>query len=150
MMRELVGKERACLFCGSLVGSSISNVAAQRREGRGAGSFENMLGAGAMRERSGLAYAAGFVGLAYLFGFSISTLVFDVLAMRGLLGVALVMLWSFWGPIALGLAFLAGMSLDRSPEKAGRLPALTGLLIGLYGTYQVALELASVVQALGR
>jgi hypothetical protein len=150
MMRESVGKGRACFFCGSAVGRLTSNGTALSQVWRGAGSLECTAATGEPRARSGLAYAAGFAGLAYLFGFSVSSLVFDVLAMRGLAGVAFVMLWSLWGPVALGLAYAAGVSLDRSPEKVGRLPALTGLFVGLYGTYHVAAELASLVQAFGR
>jgi hypothetical protein len=134
-----------CLFCGAPAAHS----------GRADGTHEYGLcvpwgisaaGVSTARERSVLAYAAGYAGLAYLFGSSFTRLIFVVLGMRGAAGAALVSLWSLLGPVALGLAYAAGASLDRSPEKSGRLPALVGLLAGLFGSFHVAAELLRLVR----
>ena len=92
----------------------------------------------APRERSGLAHAAGFAGALYLFHNS-----FMPLALSGMPAWALGSLFavglSLFAPLGLVLAFAAGVALDRSRAKAGALPALFGLVVGLWGTFDLLL-----------
>jgi hypothetical protein len=86
------------------------------------------------RVRSGLAYAAGFAGVAYLFRYSFVSLTLSGWRPASALGAALFTLLSLLAPVALALAYAAGASLDRAPEKSGRLPAMFGFFVGLFGT----------------
>jgi hypothetical protein len=95
------------------------------------------------RERSGLAHAAGFAGVLFLF---CGPLARYAVSHWGL--VADAAWWaafacSLSAPLALGLAFAAGVSLDRSREKAGAMPALFGLVVGLSGTVKLLFALAT-------
>jgi hypothetical protein len=47
--------------------------------------------------------------------------------------VGLILVWGLLAPAALALSFAAAVSLDRSPLKSGRLPALFGFSVGWLG-----------------
>lgn len=140
-MRELVTESRECNVCGSRVWAmrEASGVVA-----RGA-TFAERTGDGRLvrvtRVRSGLAHAAGFAGVLFLFG---SPLARFALSHWGLLADAAA--WAafacgLFAPLALALAFAAGVSLDRSREKSGAMPALFGLVVGLLGTVKLLFAL---------
>lgn len=139
-MRELVSESGECNVCGSRV-----------RVERGASDVEvravsfvepsvNERHARVTRVRSGLAYVAGYAGVLYLFGYSIA----PVALSRWWLGPGALLLsaWSLFAPLALTLAFAAAVSLDRSREKSGALPAMFGLVAGLVGTADLLFALA--------
>lgn len=89
------------------------------------------------RSRSGLAYAAGFAGLFYLFKASAAAFAFGWL---GLPGMFLAYLWGASAPLAMALGLLAASELDRSPSLAGRPQALLGYFIGFWGTLHFLVE----------
>ena len=132
-MRELSGESRACVICGAHAPVTYGGRA--ERVGARVSSFLGAFGSGglesATRERSGLAHAAGFAGVLYLFRYSLTPL---AMSQWGAAGAWLVLALSLLAPLALVLAFAAGLSLDRSREKAGALPALFGLVVGWVGT----------------
>lgn len=150
MMRELEQKLLACSYCGAPA-EHLRPAETATGAGLKVWSFSETraIANEVERQRSGLAYAAGFAGLIYLFRYSFATLLFTYLELRGPVGVSLLLLWSLSAPVALVLAFIAGASLDRSPENAGRLPALVGLLVGFYGTFRVTAEFSNLIQAFG-
>jgi hypothetical protein len=135
-MRELVEETGAYHFCGEPTPNRDADAAAYvvcqsgacvaGRAGRGLLSVT--------RERSGLAYAAGFAGVLYLFRYSFAPFASAQLGPGWPLTTVLIFVWSLLAPAALVLAFAAGVSLDRSPEKSGALPALFGLFVGWFGT----------------
>ncbi|MBV9926591.1 MAG: hypothetical protein JOZ96_16340 [Acidobacteria bacterium] len=89
------------------------------------------------RERSELAYAAGYLGLLSLFRYS-----FAPLAMSGwwpawVLGKGLALLFGLLAPLALALSFPAAVTLERSPERTGKLPTFVGFTLGWIGSYQL-------------
>jgi hypothetical protein len=84
-------------------------------------------------ERSGLAHAAGFAGVLYLFRYSLAPLLASQAGAPWTVAVGLFYLWSMLAPVALALSFVAGASLDRSPGKSGVLPALFGFCVGWLG-----------------
>lgn len=84
-------------------------------------------------ERSGLAHAAGFAGVLYLFRYSFAPLVFAQAGTEWTLAVWMMFVWGLLSPAALALSFGAAVSLDRSPRKSGRLPALFGFAVGWLG-----------------
>ncbi|HYY98700.1 MAG TPA: hypothetical protein VE642_08920 [Pyrinomonadaceae bacterium] len=139
-MRELASEGRECNVCGARVGGVCENVGA-----RGA-SFVEAYEIGrlsrAPRERSGLAHAAGFAGVFYLFGHSLAPLALSRWWAASGAWAWLVVALNLLAPLALALAFAAGASLDRSREKAGAMPALFGLVVGLWGTFDLVLALA--------
>lgn len=134
-MRELVSESRRCDVCGARGASVLEargvTFVESSRDGRPAR---------VMRERSGLAYVAGYAGVLYLFGYSIA----PVALSRWWLGPGALLLsaWSLFAPLALTLAFAAAVSLDRSREKSGALPAMFGLVVGLMGTADLLFVLA--------
>jgi len=129
-MGELEKILGGCSLCG-----------ARSRRG-GAGRALAARGVGAIfaaepRARSGLAYAAGFAGLAYLFRHSAAALGSEWL---GLPWLWLTYAWGAWGPAAMALGIVAASELDRSPGTAGRPQAVLGYLIGLWGTLRLVAE----------
>ena len=86
------------------------------------------------RERSGLAYGAGFAGVLYLFRYSLAPLALSHAGAVSELATWLFLLLGLCAPLAIALAFAAGAALDRSPGKSGALPALFGLTVGMWGT----------------
>ena len=132
-MRGLASEGRECDVCGARV---------QDERARGASSVEAYEVGGlarAPRARSGLAHAAGFAGVFYLFGHSLAlSRWWAASGAWAWLAVALNLL----APLALALAFAAGASLDRSREKSGALPALFGLVVGLLGKVDLLLAQA--------
>jgi hypothetical protein len=142
-MRELAFDKRECNVCGARA-RGVYEGAESGVEARGVKAFA---GVGefycerlvrAPRERSGLAHAAGFAGVLYLFGHSLMPSIWAPMS--------LVWAWlsvcGLFATLALVLAFAAGVSLDRSRGKAGALPALFGLVVGLIGTANVLLAFA--------
>jgi len=101
---------------------------------------------GLPRERSGLAYAAGYAGLISLFRYSFAPLALSDWWPAWALGTGLVLFFSLLAPLALVLSFAAAVSLDRSPWKSGRLPALVGLLAGWFGSYTLVFLLDELWQ----
>ncbi len=131
-----------CLCCGSRAGGAReARATALTVEGewRRVESFARAAPP-APKRRSGLAYGAGYAGVAYLFGFALAPLPQATYGTR--LSVFLdayavplpLALWNLWAPLALALAFAAAYSIDTSRDRGGRLPALLGLLVGLWGT----------------
>jgi hypothetical protein len=136
-MREVVLESRECNVCGSRaqVVRETWNVEARvvsfLRELRGDGR------ACAPRERSGMAYAAGYAGVLSLFHYPFMPFALSHVRLEAALGALLVAgLWAF-APLALALSFAAGVSLDRSREKTGALPALFGFVVGLVGIVEL-------------
>lgn len=137
-MREVVLESRACEACGAFVSSAREGgaVFVERRR-RGAffrDSLATLFG-GPPRERSVLAYAAGYAGLLSLFRHSFAYLTASVWWPAWALGTGLTLFFSLLAPLALGLSFAAAASLDRAPSKSGRLPALVGFSAGWLGSY---------------
>jgi hypothetical protein len=131
-MRELVSEIRECNVCGSRVRVVCGASDVGMRGVTFVESFEGRL-VRATRERSGLAHAAGFAGVLYLFGYSVGPFAMARWWFTWW-GPSLLFTWSLFAPLALALAFAAGVSLDRSREKAGAMPALFGLVAGILGT----------------
>jgi hypothetical protein len=107
-------------------------------ERRGGTFFRDSLSAmlcGVPRERAGLAYAAGYAGLLSLFRYSFAPLTLSDWWPVWTLGMGLALAFSLLAPLALVLSFAAAVSLDRSSEKSGQLPALVGFAAGWQGSY---------------
>jgi hypothetical protein len=113
-----------------------------------------------VKDRSGLATAAGFAGLALVFSrFSVAPLlwaqfprILDVsnpyeafLSKVFLLSIPLPGLVA---PLALILGMKAWLDLNRHTEKCGRIQAGFALIIGLVGTLIVASEIYQVAKGL--
>lgn len=90
------------------------------------------------RPRSGLAYAAGFAALCYLFRPSADALAVQWL---GTVGAGVGMLWSAAAPVAMMCGLAAARDIDRAPWKVGRAQAILGYLIGLPGTLRLVYDL---------
>lgn len=136
-MREVLLEGRACGACGAFVRVEREGggVVTARRRGT---FFREQLAptpAAVPRERSGLAYAAGYAGLLSLFRYSFVPLTLSGWWPAWALGTGLVLLFSLLAPLALALSYAAAASLDRSQVKAGRLPALVGFACGWFGSY---------------
>jgi|SRR5215204_433430 len=125
-MLELLIQSRACPACGA--GKPGARVDGASLEARVRGWLS-----GARRERSGLAYASGFAGVFYLFRYSLAPLAQPHAGALSELATWLFLLWSLSAPLAVALAFAAGIALDRSPGKSGVLPSLFGFFVGWYG-----------------
>jgi hypothetical protein len=152
-MRELVLEGRECNVCGARVRgvyeSAESNVEA--RGVKAAVSVVEFYGERvrrATRERSGLAHAAGFAGVLYLFSYSLAPLALSRWWAASASDALLFLALNLFAPLALVSAFAAGVSLDRSRGKAGALPALFGLVVGLLGTINILLVFAPWVRFL--
>ena len=136
-MREVVVESRECGVCGSRaqVVRETLNVEARvvtfLRELRGGGRMRTP------RERSGLSYAAGYAGVLSLFHYPLMPFALSHVRLETALGTLLVVGFWVFAPLALVLAFAAGVSLDRSREKAGALPALFGFVVGLVGIVEL-------------
>jgi hypothetical protein len=147
-MREVVIESRACGACGAFVHEAREGEAAVVRLRRGTLFRDSLapLFTAVPRERSGLAHAAGYAGLLSLFRYS-----FNYLSVSGwwpawVLGTGLTLFFSLMGPLALVLSYAAAVSLDRSPGKAGRLPALVGFSLGWFGSYSLLFLLDEIWQ----
>jgi hypothetical protein len=139
-MRELVSESLECSVCGSRVRGARGASDLGARAGTFVESPRGEHPARVTRIRSGLAHAAGFAGVLYLFGYSVAPLALTRWWFES--GAWLLLAWGLFAPLALALAFAAGVSLDRSREKSGALPALFGLVVGLWGTFDLLLVLA--------
>ena len=138
-MREAVLESRACGACGAFV-SVAREDGAVFFERRGGTCFRDPLTsllAGVPRERSGVAYAAGYAGLLSLFRYSFAPLSMSGWWPASMLGWGLVLCFNLMAPLALGLSFAAAVSLDRAPLKSGRLPAVFGILVGWHGSFEL-------------
>ena len=91
-------------------------------------------------ERSGLAYAAGYAGLAYLFRYAAAETLLETFG-GGAPALLFVCAWGLCAPLALTLGLRAGYALDSTKGLRGKLPALTGFTIGLVGTVNLSIEL---------
>jgi hypothetical protein len=115
---------------------------------RGGMFFRDSLAAlltGVPRERSGLAYAAGYLGVFSLFRYSFTYLTVSGWWPAWTLGWGLVLLFSLLAPLALALSFVAAVSLERAPWKSGKLPLLVGFFLGWFGginTLMLILEIS--------
>ena len=133
-MREVVGESRACDVCGAFVAAREEGAVFVGR--RGGSLFREPLTTwlkGVPRERSGLAYAAGYAGLLSLFRYSFLPLSLSSWWPASVVGWGLVFCLSMLAPLALVLSFAAAVSLERKPSKSGQLPALVGFLLGWQG-----------------
>jgi hypothetical protein len=81
-----------------------------------------------------------------LFRYSFAPLVLSGWWPAWALGTGLVLAFSLLAPLALVLSFAAAVSLDRSPWKSGRLPALVGFSFGWCGSYTLVLLLDEIWQ----
>jgi hypothetical protein len=140
-MRELESEGRGCGECGARVRGVYAceswNVAA--RAVSFVDAFECERVGRAPRERSVLAHAAGFAGVLYLFHNSFTPLALSPWRLVSASGSFFAAGLILFAPLALVLAFAAGVSLDRSRGKSGALPALFGLVVGLWGTFDLLL-----------
>jgi hypothetical protein len=150
-MRELALERRACNVCGARVTDAYAR-GASNVEARGV-SFIEASESGrptrAPRERSGLAHAAGFAGVLYLFRYSFMSFALSHVRLEAALGMLPAGVCSLFAPVALVLAFAAAVSLDRSCDKSGALPAIFGLVVGWIGTIRwvfLLLELLREIQ----
>ena len=147
-MREAVLESRACEACGAGVPGARDGgyVFVQGRGGRFLGvPFRD---ARVVRERSGLAYAAGYAGVLSLFRYSFMPLALSGWWPAWVLGKALVLSFCLLAPLALALSFAAAVSLERSPWKTGRVAVLVGFLLGWLGSYAALFLLDEVWQRL--
>ena len=141
-MRELITESHECNVCGSRVWVMRGAAHTEARAVSFIESPENRKPARVTRERSGLAHAAGFAGVVYLFLNSLAMYLLP-LSMSASAGLWLVVACDMFAPLAVVLSFAAAVSLERSRAKAGALPALFGLVVGLWGTCGLLLVLAS-------
>src|SRR5687767_13830185 len=65
---------------------------------------------GSTRERSALAYGAGFAGVLYLFRYSLAPLALSLAEPHLGVAVVLILVWGLLAPAALALSFAAGAS----------------------------------------
>lgn len=94
------------------------------------------------KERSNLAFAAGFAALAYLFQFPIASLFFDfVPAGSGIIAAILALSMNLVALLAFWLGVIGWAGLKRKPYQSGRLPATIGLIVGFWGTLNLILGL---------
>ena len=140
-MRELVWESRECNVCGARVLAAREASGAEVRAVTSVKPLKGERPARVPRVRSGLAHAAGFAGVAYLFLNSLAMYLLP-LGMSAASGLWLVVGCGMFAPLALVLAFAAAVSLDRSRDKAGAMPALFGFIVGLWGTCGLLLVLA--------
>lgn len=147
-MREVVLESRACGACGAFVSVTREDggVFVERRSGTCFRDSLTALFTAVPRERLGLAHAAGYAGLLSLFRYSFTYLMVSGWWPAWMLGTLLTLFFSLLAPLALVLSFAAAMSLDRSPWKSGRLPALVGLLTGWFGSYTLVFLLDNIWQ----
>lgn len=147
-MREIVLESRACGACGAFVSVAREDgaVFVERRRGTFFRDSLSALLTGVPRERSGLAYAAGYAGLLSLFRYSFTYLTVSGWWPVWMLGKGLVLVFSLYAPLALVLSFVAAVSLERVPEKSGRLPALVGFTFGWFGSYTLLFLLDEIWQ----
>jgi len=141
-MREQKSETVICLCCGSRAGGAPGARATALTADEGWRRAESLARAAppALKRRSGLAYGAGYAGVAYLFGYALAPLpqaAYSTRLSAFLAAYAAPLpfaLWNLWAPLALVLAFAAAYSIDTSRDREGGLPALLGLLVGLWGT----------------
>lgn len=136
-MRELVWESRECNVCGARVLAAREASGAEVRAVTSVKPLKGERPARVPRVRSGLAHAAGFAGVLYLFGYSVVPFALTHWWFGS--GVSLVVAWRLFATLALVLAFASAVSLDRSRDKAGALPAMFGLVVGLWGTFGLLL-----------
>ncbi len=150
-MREVVFESRACGACGAFVSVAREDGAVFVRR-RGVtffrDSLEGLLTA-VPRERSGLAYAAGYAGLFSLFRYSFAPLTMSGWWPASALGWGFMLFFSILAPLALVLSFAAAFSLERTPWKSGSLPTLAGFLLGWQGAYTALFMFFKVWEWLG-
>lgn len=145
MTRELDELEWRCARCGADTLRSHARVgggAGQRLAARACAAVFAAEG----RARSGLAYGAGFAGIAYLFRPSLAT---PAVEWFGVSGAAVLLLWGAAAPLAMALGLAAARELDRAPWKAGRAQAVLGYLVGLAGTLHLVAEAQSFWRVFG-
>lgn len=133
-MKEQVNETVVCLCCGARAGGVVRArvVTVSWDDGRGRAGGLAREARAVTKRRSGLAYAAGYAGLAYLF----------TLPFAGTYGATRYFpLASLWALAALVLSFAAARSLDGSRDREGALPALLGFFVGLAGTFLPAMNL---------
>ena len=147
-MREFVLEKRACGACGAFVSVTGENggVFVQRRGGAFFRDSLRALLTGVPRERSGLAYAAGYAGLLSLFRYSFTYLTASDWWPAWASGTGLTLCFAVLAPLSLVLSFAAAVSLDRAPSKSGRLPALVGFTSGWFGSYTLVFLLDEIWQ----
>lgn len=102
----------------------------------------------AITARSGLAVAAGFAALAFIFRDPFTAFVFQQLKWMSVLSVFILDLCGLSAPVALILAIAAWVELKRHPEKTGKIPAAVGLIIGVHGSLVVTNDFISLISYL--
>ena len=150
-MREVVLESRACGACGAFVSVAREDgaVFVERRGGRFFRDALSELLTGTPRERSGLAYAAGYAGLLSLFRYSFVPMTMSGWWPVSALGWGFALFFSMLAPLALVLSFAAAFSLERTPRKSGSLPTLAGFLLGWQGFYTALFMFFKVCEWLG-
>ena len=107
------------------------------------------LSLGVPKERSGLAFAAGFAALAYLLQFPLVPIIFDLIRSgSGIVAAALALTANLLAVIALWLGMIGWADLKRHPDKSGRLPATLGVIVGFWGTLNLILGVYQVAKFL--
>ena len=133
-MREPVLESREGNVCGSRVRGARGASELGARAGIFVETLRDERPARVTRQRSGLAHAAGFAGVLFLFYGSLARYAVSHWGLLADVAWWAALASSLLAPLALALAFAAGVSLDRSREKSGAIPALFGLVVGLLGT----------------
>jgi hypothetical protein len=137
-MRELEALEGRCARCGADAWLARAYGASGGTARGHAARATAFIFTREARTRSGLAYAAGFAGLFYLFWPSAAALAWEWLGMSsGLVALA----WGLSAPLAMALGLAAARELDRAPWKVGRAQAVLGYLLGFFGTIALTLFL---------
>ena len=142
-MREQVNETVVCLCCGAhaadVAPAPPAVAVTWREEPLRLERFARDARA-VTKRRSELAYAAGYSGLAYLFGYALAPAAHAASGSRlaAVLGAyaepVSLPFWNLWAMAALVLAFAAAFSIDQARDREGALPALLGLVVGLWGT----------------
>lgn len=102
---------------------------------------------GGLKERSGLAFAAGFAALAYLLQFPLVPIIFDLITSGGgVVAAAVTLTANLLAVIALWLGMIGWADLKRHPGKSGWLPATLGVIVGFWGTLNLILGVYEVVK----
>jgi hypothetical protein len=87
-----------------------------------------------------LAHASGFAAFIFLFRYSLHTLLSETLGLSGAAEVLFIYIWSLSAPCAVGLGLAAGHALDGAPVMKGKLPALFGFTVGVFGMVKLVAE----------
>lgn len=121
-------------------------------EGRPAEQQSRMASSRVPKYRSDLAFAAGFLALAWILSkYSLVPFIFELKHSEAISDTMFFLALPLPGlpaPLALWLGISAWSDLKHDPTKSGWLPALFGLIIGFLGTLILLFETYGVVRVL--